>query len=45
VKLFLVQLITIDLILKKIKGGRSGGNYKGIANNEIFRVMKFEKFP
>jgi hypothetical protein len=32
-----------ELILKKVKGGKSGGNYSGIENNEIYRVMKFEK--
>lgn len=32
-----------ELILKKIKGSKSGGNYSGIENNEIYRVMKFEK--
>lgn len=32
-----------DLKLKKIKGGDSGGNYRGVGNEEIYRVMKFEK--
>ena len=33
-----------DLTLKKVKGGaKGGGNYIGIENNEIYRVMKFDK--
>ena len=32
-----------ELKLKKIKGGEAGGNYRGVSNNEIYRVMKFEK--
>ncbi len=29
--------------LKKIKGGEIGGNYRGIEDGEIYRVMKFKK--
>tara|TARA_R110001592_G_scaffold3525_25_gene20101 strand:+ start:13244 stop:13480 length:237 start_codon:yes stop_codon:yes gene_type:complete len=29
--------------LKKIKGGRAGGNYEGVEDGEVYRVMKFEK--
>ena len=32
-----------ELKLKKIKGGQAGGNYSGVENNEIYRVMKFDK--
>ena len=32
-----------ELILKKIKSGKSRGNYSDIANNEIYRVMKLGK--
>ncbi len=31
------------ITLKKIKGGRSGGNYECIDSGEVYRVMKFEK--
>lgn len=33
----------MGLRLRKIKGGQAGGNYCGVENNEIYRVMKFEK--
>jgi len=29
--------------LVKIKGGKSGGNYRGVDDGEVYRVMKFEK--
>ena len=32
-----------ELTLEKIKGGASGGNYRGVEDNEVYRVMKFEK--
>jgi len=32
-----------DVTLKKIKGGSKGGNYIGIDNGEVYRVMKFKK--
>jgi len=32
-----------DLTLKKIKGGSKDGNYIGVDNDEVYRVMKFEK--
>ncbi len=32
-----------DLKLKKIKGCEGGGDYRGVVNNEVYRVMKFEK--
>ncbi len=31
------------ITLKKIKGGSKGGNYTGIEDGEIYRVMKFDK--
>jgi hypothetical protein len=30
-------------ILTKIKGGERGGNYRGMEDGEVYRVMKFEK--
>jgi len=32
-----------NIKLKKVKGGSKGGNYVGVENKEIYRVMKFEK--
>ncbi|WP_373034118.1 hypothetical protein [Sulfurovum sp.] len=32
-----------DKTLKKIKGGSKGGNYSGVEDGEIYRVMKHEK--
>ena len=32
-----------NIKLKKIKGGKKGGNYEGVDDGEIYRVMKFQK--
>ena len=32
-----------NITLRKSKGGSGGGNYIGVENGEIYRVMKVEK--